>query len=254
MPGLRELQSSFMDALRGAPTHTLDGVIRGEGLGVERRLAIYRNNLRAGLTRSLEATYPAVLALVGADFFGMLARRHMQDYPSRCGDLHRFGNEFCVTIENASEAARLPYLADVARLEWAYHEVFHAAEREPIAAPALAAVDPARQADLVLELHPASALLASPWPVVDIWRLAIHHDGVQSLEIGGGGQRVLVARRGLEMEFQQLDPAEYAFVEALIGGQCLTAAFEKAVAQDSGFELAGCLARQFDLGNIVGYI
>ncbi len=254
MPGLRELQSSFMDALRGAPARTLDGAIRGAGLGVERRLAVYRNNLRAGFTRSLEATYPAVLALVGAEFFGMLARRHIDEHPSRCGDLHRFGGEFCVTISSAPEAARLPYLADVARLEWAYHEVFHAAEREPIAATALAAVDPARQADLMLQFHPASSLLASPWPLVDIWRLAIHHNGVQSLEIGGDGQRVLVARRSLEMEFQQLDPAEYAFVEALIAGQCLTAAFEKAVAQDADFELAACLARQFDLGNIVGYI
>ncbi len=254
MSALHDLQSAFMAALRGADAEALAGSVRPAGLTVTRRLGVYRNNLRTSLTESLKATYPAILALVGDQFFDMLARHHIDRHPSRSGDLHRFGAEFPDTLPDIEAARPLPYLADVARLEWAYHTVFHAADRDPIAVTALSDIEPDSYHRLVLDYHPASSLVASRWPVLDIWRLAVHDsDPEQRLDIDRGGQNLLVARRGLEMEFQQLSAAEYRFIEGLIAARPLTDCLDDVDATDAGFDLSTVLARQFDLGNIVGY-
>lgn len=255
MHTLRSFQESFKTALMedGAPAALTEQIVAG-ALTAERRINVYRNNMRSSLSESLRATYPAIHALVGDDFFRMLTQRYLQSFPSTSGDLHAYGDSFSTFLDDIAEVQTLPYLVDVARLEWCCHIVFHAAEAAPIAPDALSGLDEHQFAGIRLRLHPASAPVSSIYPLVDIWKLAIHGgEESDNVDIDSGGQRLLVARRNMEIEFQQLDTAEYAFVTKMVENAALEDCVEAAIEINPEFDVAKCLSKQFVLGNLVGF-
>src|SRR5205814_1248125 len=108
--------------------------------------AIYRRNVLANLHDALAAAYPVVRRLVGDAFFRELAERFARAHPSASRDLHRYGKPLPQFIADYAPAVGLPYLADVARLEWAVAQAFHAASARAFDYAALAAVAEAERA------------------------------------------------------------------------------------------------------------
>lgn len=243
MPSLRELQVAFARTVFGEGAHGLDAEVVRSGLAVARRLNIYRNNTLASLTNALAAVYPVIARLVGEEYFAQAAREYARHYPSTSGNLHDFGEAFPGFLARLPEASGLPYLADVARLEWAYHACFHAPDHPPLDLPQLARVAPERHGDLRFSLHPASRLLASEFPVLRIWSVnqdAGPADG--TVDLAEGPARVLVIRRGLEVELEPLTPGGWALLSAVARGETLGAAAEAALAVDAEIDLGGWLA------------
>ena len=198
------------------------GAILGEG-EVPGRLAIYRRNVLATLVDSLAAAYPVVRRLVGDAFFAEAAARHARLAPSRSANLHDFGEGFADFLAGYPPAAGLPYLADVARLEWAVHACFHAEDKAALDVTRLA--DVAEPERLRFELHPAVRLVASSHPVA-----AIHaangpgRDGTP--ETAEGPDWLLVRRAGIEVRIEQLPRDEWHFLERLGRGEPLGLACE----------------------------
>ena len=131
-------------------------------------MEIYRGNVLANRRGTLRATYPVVCRLVGDAFFDEAAARYAGHAPSRSGDLHEYGDAFANFLEGYAHARSLPYLADVARLEWACHECYHAADAGAFDFAALARVPAERHAGLRFLLHPSTRLLRSSHPVAAI--------------------------------------------------------------------------------------
>jgi Putative DNA-binding domain len=129
----------------------------------------YRGNAMALAERALGAAFPTVQQLIGAPSFAQLARVFWHRHPPRCGDLARYGDGLADWIAADPQLASEPYLADVARVDWAVHTIEQAAEgpAAPTGLSLLAQLDPSQ---LVLHLRPALALVASRWPVVTIWQ------------------------------------------------------------------------------------
>lgn len=255
MTSLREFQQHFARALLddAAPADDLHGIIAGRGLAPERRVQVYRNNMRASLAAALADTYPAVAALVGESFFRMLAYRYIAHEPPVRGALLDFGADFAPFAGRLPETRSLPWLEDMGRLEWARHLVFHAAEALPITPGALTGVDPDLHGDLVFELHPASGTVDSKYPLTAIWNLAMSGGDGPDVDLDGGPEYLLVARRNLEIEFQRLDAAGFAFVASMARGNTLAACIEEAFSVDAAFDASTCLQKEFSRGNIVGY-
>jgi Putative DNA-binding domain len=172
MPALRELQIGFAAALtnREAAARFAPGV-RARGLAAERRLQVYRNNLFASLTEVLAAVYPVTRRLVGEAYFGHAARGYIAAHPSRSGDVHRYGGCFAEYLGGCPGSEALVYLPDTARLEWDYHNAFHAEQHSPLDPDDLRAVAPEDYPRLRLMLQPSARLLASDYPVLRIWRV-----------------------------------------------------------------------------------
>jgi uncharacterized membrane protein YphA (DoxX/SURF4 family) len=99
------------------------------------------------------------------------------------GDLHKFGGSFATFLETFEPAAGLSYLPDMVRLEWAYHEVFHATRHAPLDPLALATAPFERQGELRFRLHPAARLVESPFPILRIWQVS---QNVDNTGYGGG--------------------------------------------------------------------
>lgn len=235
--GLRALQESFAQAVLGDEAGALASRLDPGGEEGERRLAIYRRAVTANLVGALRGAHPVVVRLVGDGFFHEAARNFSRASPPASGDLNRFGSAFGDFLAAYAPAADLPWLADVARLEWACHEASMASEGAPLDTAALARVPPSSQPELRFSLHPSARRVRSRWPILAIWEAnQPDRDGTPDRE--SGEDCVLVWREAGEVRAMRLDGPEEAFVEAIGAGLSLAQA-----AGEGTWDLPGFLRR-----------
>ncbi|MCU0908933.1 MAG: DNA-binding domain-containing protein [Rhodobacteraceae bacterium] len=211
-PAHLALQAQFRDSLWGGPVP--DGVTAPEG-DAARRFAVYRNNVRHGLTRALAARFPVVEQLVGRDFFTAMAGVFAAQNPPRDPVLLAWGEAFPAFLTAFPPVAHLPWLACVTRIELARGRACHAADADPADPAALAVGDPH---GLILTLHPSVALYASPFPAVAIWQA--HQPGaVPGTPLPPGPSHALIARApGFHVVVEPVDPDTHAVLAALATG------------------------------------
>jgi len=249
MPTLPELQRDFVAAVFDEGDERVTAGIRNGRFGAARLIQIYRNNVFLSLTGALAAVYPVVQRLVGEGFFKYLADSFIRAHRPRSGNLHDFGGSLAEFLAGFPACAEHAYLSDVARLEWACHQVFHAAA-PPFDLAALGAVSPEHYGALRFSLSPAARLIASDYPLLAIWRANQPGADETTVDLGAGGVRLLVLRRALEVEFKRLAPGEYALLDALRDGAALEQASERAIEAAADFDLAHCLQQQVALGTL----
>jgi hypothetical protein len=206
--GLAVLQREFLRELLDASGELAPG------------LEIYRRGMRANHTGALAATYPVVKRLVGDAFFAEAARRYGEAHASTSGNLDDYGGDFPAFIAAYPHAASLPYLADVARLEWACHECGQAPDVAPFDFAGLAQVAPQAHGDLRFSLHPSVRLVASGHPIVSIHAAnAPHRDGTPAR--AQGAELALVHRDEGQARVVACDAADFASLQALARGDRL---------------------------------
>ena len=217
-------------------------------------LAVYRNNVFGNYRHALRDDYPAVLALVGEDFFHGACDAYTRQHASRSGDLNDFGAAFAAFLESWPPARTLAYLPDVARLEWAIHLAFNAADASPLQLDSLAAVPPERVPQLRFQLHPSAALIGSKYPVFKIWRVStLAADADEQVDLHAGPDRLLVIRRSTMVEIEPVTPAEWSALKALAADAALADAHADAVAIDVAFDLGLFLQRHVAGQTIVSF-
>lgn len=251
MPALRDVQAAFRDGLLAGDPRVL-GLIAGGRLPPAARLQIHRNNLQAGLTGALAAHFPVVERLVGAAFFAGAARRFIAAAPPRDPCLSAYGHGFADFLAGFAPAAALPWLADLARLEWSLHEVRQTAAEPALTLAALAALPPPALGTARLTLQPAIRHLASPHAVDVVWHAnQPARDGAATLDADA---RWLEIRRDADGDvvIARLDGAAFAFRAALARGGSLAAATDAALTTDPLFDLPGALHRLFNDALVIG--
>ena len=219
------------------------------GIARPERFAVYRNNVVVGLIEALAAAYPATRALVGERFFKAMAGVYVRAEPPTSPVLILYGAGFPAFIESFPPAGRLPFLADVARLERLWLMAYHGAEAAPVPLDALARLPETALADARLALHPTVGLIVSRHPVAALWAANTGrgaHEGVDLRRV----EAALVLRPHDRVEVHVLDPGEVAFVAALRAGRALGAAAEAALAAAPRFEFATALGRVFAVGAV----
>ena len=166
MRELAALQARFGAGLEvaGSKTVALD-IFNGESEQVASRFGIYRGNARANAARALAATYPVIGKIVGGEFFSGLAHEYESRFPSVSGDLNTYGESFAAFLAVFAPAQDIPYLADVAQLEWRVHHAHYAADANPFEPARLRLVPAEKQLHLIPKLHPACSLLHSEFPL-----------------------------------------------------------------------------------------
>lgn len=252
---LHELQTDVMDALFERSERALAHV-QGGKLTPRQRLDIYRHNLFGSLSSALAAVYPTVAQLVGEGFFRFAAHEYIAVHPSRSGNLHDFGARLPEFLAQFEPARGLPYLADSARLDWAWHQVFHT-NALPTADAAellghIAALPDEERVQVGFLWQPAAQLLVSPYPVLRIWQANQPGAGEEGVDLDTGGESVLVASRGGEVVLERLSAAEHALLQALAGGAGLGDAVAAALNQEPHFDVAGAIAHHIAAGTLVG--
>ncbi len=240
MPSLRETQSRFAHMLLSGDVEAIKPDIVDYGPWTEARCAVYRNNVLASLTEALADTFPVIKRLVGDGFFAYAAHEFIRRAPPRVAMLSEFGRDFPAFLDTFPPAAGHPYLGDVARLEFAWLEAYHAPDAAPLSPLSLQGVAPMALSTVRLLLHPSRRFIVSEYPVASIWQ-ANGPDGDGRADLAKGEERVLVIRPRQEVEVRILTPAVHAFLSALDTDRNLTEAFEAALAVDGAFDLQHAL-------------
>jgi hypothetical protein len=221
------------------------------------RAGIYYNNRRENFRKALALTYPVTLRIVGEDFFVVLIRDYLEQHPSRQGDLHSAGSRFAEFLAAgfAAQGSAFAYLADLAKLEWAWAEALLCADAPSVGTEALAAFEPSLWPRLRFRLHPSVALISTPWPILTIFdEHRREHPAIVSLD--AGGECVVVLRRAQDVEAHGLSSSEHRMWAALAAGRSLQEALEQLLLgtddAPAGGEVAlrDALARLFMLGAV----
>ena len=235
-----DTQTGFTSALLDPDLSVPQNIVDPEGRIAPRRFAVYRNNVTVSLIEAVKSTFPAVLALVGEVFFAEMARRFVRQTPPQSPLLFTYGRDFADFIAGFEPARGLPFLSDVARLDRAWLDAFHAADAVPFDAGELSGLDDGGLGETRFAAAPATRLVQSVFPLVTIWQAA--RNGEQPrFDNAPQAQWALVTRPDYAVGVQALDPAAGQFFAALIAGDTLVTAAEAALAADPGFDFAGAL-------------
>jgi hypothetical protein len=242
MRSLREMQLAFGHAIAAGDFSAIAPHVVANGLDPGARLRIYRNNHRETSLASLRATYPVIERLVGPEYFRQAAFEYLVAHPSRSGNLDLLGEQWPAFLTRRFEGGEYACLADVAKVEWACHEVLMAGDHAPLDLEKLRAIPADRYPALVFRLHPAVRLVESRFPVLRIWGAnQPESDASERIDLDAG-ERVLLTRSANRVELRLLDAAEFEFLAGTQRGEnfetCIAAA-----SRHEGFDAGRTLQR-----------
>ncbi|MBP8162224.1 MAG: putative DNA-binding domain-containing protein [Propionivibrio sp.] len=230
-------QRCFAEALLEPEQACPPGLITWNASDPARRFAVYRNNVIVSLVDALADTFAVTQDLVGEAFFRAMARVFAYTNPPTSRLLVFYGETFPEFIERFPPAASLPYLADVARLEFLRVRAYHAADVAPVRSEDIVAVlaDEDKLPDLGLALHPSLAVLDSAAAVVALWAA---HQGIGALAtlVPDVPETALIVRDGLDVEVMSIPRASGVFIAAVKRGATLGDAMAAAQSVDRDFD------------------
>lgn len=238
---------AFAAALLAPDLPLPDGVVGPRGKKAVKRFAVYRNNVTMSLVTALGDIFPAVKVLLGPARFADLARLHIAADPPRSPLLFEYGAGFPAFLESFEPLGRFPYLADVARLERAWLDAFHAADTAPLDPARLAEIPAEKLGDVVFVPHPATRFLASNHAIVSIvsrCRADLPLDEIDPREAEAG----LVTRPRDGVELRHVPLSAVSFFAAILAGETLGDAANLAGLADPGFDLAAAIAALVESG------
>lgn len=190
--------------------------------------------------------------MLGGGAFAALVDRYLLQLPPRSYNLNDAGARLAEVLRSDEIALQLPFLADLARLEWAIVGAFHA--------PLAPAFDPAAVADWTLEdwasaridFQPGTALVRSAWRIRAVWESRETPVNDIDIDITTDADNVLVRRAGFEVECETIGAAEAMAVDGFLEGATMGEVSERL--HDAGLDADGVAAgfvRWVRLGLIV---
>ncbi|KTD22926.1 DNA-binding domain-containing protein [Legionella londiniensis] len=249
---LRELQCQFKESIFNKKQLNLDAFISKKSLPAERLLQIYRNNCFINLTEALESIYPTVLKLVGENFFSATAKAYILAHPSVSGNLHDFGELFSSFLQEFPPAQPVPYLPEVAQLEWGAHRIYHEEDSKPLDVQELSKFSEDESLKLKFQLKTTSRLFSFKFPIYTIHQFCHKDNEDAELTLKEEGESVLITRDKEHVCLVELTRSEYAFLSALEKESELQEACLKALTIDECFDVQSILQKHLILGTFCG--
>lgn len=230
MSRLLEQQTRLLDALFAWPAQEATARLTPhlEHFNL-RGLKAYQSNGHVLAERALQAAYPVVVQMLGQESFADLARALWHAHPPQQGDLSRWGVALPDFLHASVQLADEPYLADVARAEWAMH-CCHSAADAPTDLTTLALLTTHDPAQMGFALAPGFTVLCSAWPLASL--VLAHTDGAPPMDSVARqlrdrvAQDVLIWRHGAAPCLREAVDGEALFLESLYGGAALTQAID----------------------------
>ena len=153
----------------GLSPSVVDTLVHGdERLSAAERVGIYADAYFFRLLDCLGEEFPATLAVLGPDNFAALVKGYLLVYPPAEPSILYAGRYLADFLSNHPFAERWPFIAELARLERAVLDVFHAADAPVLGVEALRAVPPEEWPALKLRTHPAVKIVHTEWRLGDV--------------------------------------------------------------------------------------
>ena len=230
-------QTTFHEGLLDPTQPIPDGLTDGQNRPAGRRYGVYRNNVTVSLRDALAEGFPSIVRLIGRDNFDHIARAYLRQTPPTSPLMMHYGADLPAFLKSVEQLAHLPYLADVAQIDVAMRQSYHAADSEAVDATALQALDEETLLRTRFEFAPSMRLLRSQWPIGAIWQYTMRGGEKPT----GTAQDVLILRAEFDPEPHVLGAGAADVLSALQNGTPFGEAVESA-------------AEGFDLGALLGLL
>ena len=204
-------------------------VLGDERLGALERIDIYANAYFHRLLDCLNEEFPATLAVMGPDNFAALGRDYLVQYPPSQPSIVHAGRYLATFLRNHRLARQWPFIAELARLERAILDVFHARDVPALGVEALRKIPSQQWPELKLRTHPAVEIVQGEWRVADV--LSVVESGHDWSEPGHQSAAVIVWRQDAQVHYRDLQEVE-ARALALVSEGATFAAICEAIATD----------------------
>ncbi|MGA7803188.1 DNA-binding domain-containing protein [Bradyrhizobium sp.] len=248
--GRQSFTGTFSPALLDPQSATPAVVSGPNGKAASKRYNVYRNNVTVSLIDALAAIFPATQRITGVEFFRAMARFHVRATPPTSPLLFEYGRDFPGFIERYEYAQSLPWLADVARIERAWLDAYHAADMEILEPQDLISVPPERLPDVRFIPHPAVRIVSSEFPAVSIFAANRSGGPMDPIE-ADGAEDALITRPGLEVVVRHLPPGGARFLTHLVSGETLGQAAAAAFETSKSFDLPANIAGMTEAGTFM---
>ncbi|MBT8416386.1 MAG: putative DNA-binding domain-containing protein [Silicimonas sp.] len=240
-------QTEFRTAVLDPDRRRPKGLTDGHGREAGRRFDVYRNNVAVSLTEALETAFPVIARLLGDQNFRTMAGVFLRKHPPASPLMMYYGAEMPTFLRDFQPTASIGYLPDIARLELALRESYHASDRAPVDPEILQTTAPEQLMALTVTLAPSLRLVRSSWPIHAIWRFNTESDAPKP-EMAA--EDVVILRSDLDPEPHLLPVCAGIFLGALLAGETFGEALDKTTASSSDFDLSAVLGILIGAGAI----
>jgi len=226
-------------------------------------IKVYQNNLKANAERALAITYPSIKAIIGDENFQHATTQYLQEFLKSAADWGLWGEHLADYLAQQSLIESLPYLPDVARLDWAIHQAYRAKNSESNL-NSFYLLEQDDSANLRFELASGLIVINSPFPIIAI-RDHFKHEPMfdqdafeTSIEEAisqyqtSSGFNALVYRQGLTIQLDYISSAESYWYQLLLNNTLIGKALDSIEPHD--FELSSWLPKAIQQQLVVGVV
>lgn len=229
-------QTQFRAALLDPASPPPQGIQNPDGVQATKRFDVYRNNVAVSLSDALETAFPVVRKLVGDDFYRAMAGVYLRAHPPTSPVMMFYGDQMPDFLAGFAPAQSVPYLPDMARLELALRQSYHAADSTTIAPDALARIAPDDLPNVTFTFAPSVHLIASRYPLHSIWAANTYGGDITQT-----AQPALITRPEFDPSVDPLTPEQTVVTSALMAAEPL----------GNALQLGG---EGFDFGALLGLL
>ncbi|MCJ8311926.1 MAG: putative DNA-binding domain-containing protein [Saccharospirillaceae bacterium] len=184
------------------------------------RFSIYKNNVFHSLIEALSAQFPVCRQLVGEDFFKGCAQVYLSNKLPDRADLILIGESFSDFLKDFTHSKKIPYLAQVANLEYTRAKSLHSEDLDCITHEDLSTMDITVLQQQTLIFHPSVFLIQSDFNIFSIWKGHQPNQKMQKSVINTK-QNTLIFRDEFRVACIEIDQALFTCLNFWINGQSL---------------------------------
>lgn len=230
---LAQLQTAYRDYLLSGDSAAVAPAIVADAFDASERLAIYRNTFLISLREALKTGFPVTLQLVGHSFFEQAAHRFVLAHPPQRPCLFEYGAAFPDYLQALPDLAALPYVADVARFEFARVTAYNAPAEEYVSADSLADLAPEQLDAIPVRLSRHAQIVAVKAPVLELWKAhQMPEPDFTAIDMTPRPHALLVCRPEHSVLAREIDAAAARFLAATGAGSSLGLAAAQCPAED----------------------
>lgn len=244
MLSLLELQTEFQSGVLKNDAKNLINAIVENHFSAEQQLQIYHNNILVSLTEALQSIYPNIQRLLGEDFFKAAANIYIPQNLPHTGSLIEFAGNFAEFLADFEHTKEMLYLVDIAKIDWACHQIYHAKDSPLFDLNKLRNIPEAEYEQIKFILNPASFILKSAYPVLHIIKICQEIVGPEeTVNLEEGGDNILIIRKEMEITFDRLSGAEFSFLQAIAEGYLFEKVCDLTLQNDPKFDVNSYLQK-----------
>lgn len=198
------------------------------------QLEIYRQQYWLRHSSSLVEDFPGLGGILGQQAWERLVEGYLTAHGPQGWTLRDLGRHLPAYIAGATDLPHRLLCEDMARLEWAYIELFDAAESAPLDLAKLATLAPDTLEAGSIVLQPALVLMEVQYPVATLRQELVAHAASEnsgSVAVPAPDPQQLVLYRGqnLRLYHRPVPPEAFALLRGMQKGLSLVAACQFAL-------------------------